>query len=151
MRHHLFITQEPLVPTAPVFSTGSGAWAEFYGVVRGQEGDQPIAGLDYECYEAMARRELERIILALGSKHAVQEIWLTHRIGRVLAGEPSLHIRVRSAHRAAALALIGELIDEMKRSVPIWKRPFPSDASLGSGCERIRLGEDGETETLEDR
>ncbi len=123
MRSHLQLTHEPLVIAAPVFpaETDSGAWVDFFGVVRGQEQERAIAALHYEAYEAMARRELERIVNALGVKYPVQEVWLTHRLGCVPAGEPSLHVRVRSAHRAEALAFTGELIDEMKRSVPIWK------------------------------
>jgi len=123
MTTHLQLTHEPLAIQPPAFPAAaeSGAWVDFFGVVRGQEQERPIAALDYEAYEAMALRELERIVTVLGAKYPVQEVWLTHRLGRVPVGEPSLHVRVRSAHRAEALAFTGELIDEMKRSVPIWK------------------------------
>lgn len=123
MTTHLQLTHEPLAIQPPTFpaASDSGAWVDFFGVVRGQEHEREIAALDYEAYEAMALRELERIVTALGAKHPVQEVWLTHRLGCVPVGEPSLHVRVRSAHRAEALAFTGELIDEMKRSVPIWK------------------------------
>lgn len=125
MRHHIHLTREPLAAMPPSFPAGeeSGAWIDFYGVVRGSEKGRPLTALDYESYEAMALQELERLVTTLGGRHPVQEVWLTHRVGRVAAGEPSLHVRVRSAHRAEALEFVRELIDEMKRSVPIWKKP----------------------------
>lgn len=123
MQQHITITREPLAASAPSFPCGSdsGAWLDFYGVVRGHEGERAIEALDYEAYEPMARREIEHIMNDLAVKYRVQEVWLVHRIGRVPAGEPSLHVRVRSPHRAEALSFTGDLIDALKQSVPIWK------------------------------
>jgi molybdopterin synthase catalytic subunit len=49
---------------------------------------------------------------------------LVHRTGPVAAGETSLWLEIRSPHRAEAFAAGQWLIDEMKRVVPIWKRPM---------------------------
>ena len=45
-----------------------------------------------------------------------------HRTGEVPVGEASVAIAVSSAHRAAAFDGSRYVIDEIKRSVPIWKR-----------------------------
>lgn len=122
---HITITREPLAIAPPTFpaETDSGAWLDFYGVVRGSEKDTPISGLNYETYETMARQELERLAQKFAATHSIQEAWIVHRVGFVPAGEPSLHLRVRSKHRSAALDFTRDVIDEMKRSVPIWKKP----------------------------
>ena len=56
----------------------------------------------------------------------MSSVRLAHRIGRVAAGEPSLWMEVVAPHRAEAFAAAQYLIDEMKRLVPIWKKPVPA-------------------------
>lgn len=99
-----------------------GAVVEFLGVVREKEGDETIAGLRYEAYEAMARRILEGHIHELAALHPCAGVVFVHRIGFVPVGEASLLVRVFAKHRGAALALCGELIVRMKSDAPIWKR-----------------------------
>jgi molybdopterin synthase catalytic subunit len=69
----------------------------------------------------MARKELEKIFLELGTKHPCEEILFIHRLGFVPVGEASLFIRINARHRQPALALMAELIDRLKRDVPVWK------------------------------
>lgn len=99
----------------------TGAVVEFHGIVRATEGDVQLDGLFYEAYEAMARREFDRIIAQLAAQHSPQAVCIMHRLGFVPVGEASLYVRVESKHRGAALAFCGELIDRMKQDVPIWK------------------------------
>lgn len=116
-------SREALQSSAPLFPEdgATGAIIEFYGVVRGQERARTIDALHYEAYEEMARRQFEKIIAELSAPYPIHSVALTHRIGPVPVGEPSLHVRVRSAHRAEAFAFASQLIDRMKQDVPIWK------------------------------
>jgi len=43
----------------------------------------------------------------------------------VRVNEPSLWVEIIGPHRGEALAACQWLIDEMKRVVPIWKKPLP--------------------------
>ena len=124
---HLTLTTDPLPPAPPAFPLNgtSGALLDFWGVVRGTEADRPIPALHYESYDSMARREFSRLADELTARHGVQELWLTHRLGRVPTGEPSLWVRVRAAHRAEAFACGQALIDRLKQDVPIWKSMPP--------------------------
>jgi len=45
-----------------------------------------------------------------------------HRVGVVEVGQPSVVIAVASPHRAAAFAACRFLIDELKRTLPVWKK-----------------------------
>ncbi len=103
-----------------------GAVVEFHGVVRESEGAEKIAGLIYEAYEPMARREFDRIIAELAMLHPIQHVLVIHRLGEVRVGEASLFVRVEAKHRGQALAFCGALIDRMKEDVPIWKSPMPA-------------------------
>lgn len=113
--------------TAPEKSRASrevGAVVEFFGIVRESEGAEKIAGLSYEAYEPMARREFDRIFAGLSAQHPIQAVLVVHRLGDVPVGEASLLVRVQAKHRGQALAFCGALIDRMKEDVPIWKSPL---------------------------
>jgi molybdopterin synthase catalytic subunit len=116
------ITRDPLRP--PGAREGSGAVVEFHGVVRGVEDERPILGIDYECHEEMARRQLERIAGETAAKHGLRDLVVLHRIGRVATGEPSLYVRAEAPHRQEAFTAVMELIDRLKQDVPIWKAPY---------------------------
>ncbi len=123
-RCHIILTDKPLAARAPMFPADgkAGAIVDFYGVVRGQEKEAPIEALEYEAYLAMAEKQLAEIAERLAEKFGAMEVEVEHRIGAVPAGEPSLHVRVRAAHRSEAFGLAEAIIDELKRDVPIWKK-----------------------------
>ncbi len=99
-----------------------GASVEFAGIVRQGEGDQRIAGLFYEAYAPMARKQLETIARELVDRFPCKALSFVHRLGWVPVGECSLWIRVLASHRAEAFAFSSALIDQLKTDVPIWKR-----------------------------
>ncbi len=105
-----------------------GARVRFDGIVRREEprdGDAVgvLAALDYSAYEPMAQRELERIAREVGERAGVLAMAVIHSRGRVPVGETSFVLVVESAHRAPAVAAMGEFIERMKADVPIWKTP----------------------------
>jgi molybdopterin synthase catalytic subunit len=129
MHRSLLLTPSPidevgLIRSRPA-STTSGAVLVFNGIVRGEESGARIAGLDYEAFERMAVHQFERLFDELETRWPrVESLRLVHRTGPVAAGEASLWLEIRSPHRAEAFAAGQWLIDEMKRVVPIWKRPM---------------------------
>ncbi len=100
----------------------SGAIIEFAGIVRSEEEGAPIAALDYEAYEAMARSEMERVVRELSVQYPCRKVEVSHRIGRVPAGEASILVRVEAKHRAEAFGMLTEFMNRLKCDVPIWKR-----------------------------
>jgi molybdopterin synthase catalytic subunit len=123
MKTRVEITRGPLVARGVTSTDGtSGAVVEFAGVVRGEEKDVPISALDYEAYEVMARSEMERIVRQLSGRYPCHDIQITHRIGRVPAGEASILVRIAAKHRAEAFGMLAEFMDRLKRDVPIWKK-----------------------------
>lgn len=117
------ITVEPLLIPSPAFESGAGAVIDFYGVVRAKEGDGNIAGLDYEVFEEMAVRQLAKIVDETVRKYALRSVILHHRVGFVPVAEPSLFLRVSAGHRGEAFRASQEMIERLKREVPIWKHP----------------------------
>jgi molybdopterin synthase catalytic subunit len=120
------VTGEPLLPLPCVFSTEHGAVVDFFGVVRENENDTIISGLEYEAFVEMAEAELRRISEETAQKFSLGAVIVHHRIGFVPAGEASLFVRVSARHRGAAFAGSQQLVELLKARVPIWKRPIPA-------------------------
>jgi molybdopterin synthase catalytic subunit len=116
-----FTNEAIVIPPVVWSSREIGACLEFQGIVREREGEGAISGLQYEAYEPMARRLLERHLRELGALHPCVAVLFIHRLGWVPVGEPSLFIRVLSAHRGEGLALLAAAVDRLKQDVPIWK------------------------------
>ena len=101
-----------------------GAVAVFEGIVRNHSRNRRTLYLDYEAYEGMALKELEKLAEQALERFAVRDVALVHRLGRLEIGETSVLIVAASAHRAAAFEACRWLIDTLKKTVPIWKKEY---------------------------
>jgi len=99
-----------------------GGTALFVGTTRNHSQGHEVEVLEYEAYEELAAKELERVALAAVERHGLGAAYLAHRLGVVPVGEASVIVAASAAHRAEAFAGCRELIDELKRLVPIWKK-----------------------------
>ena len=107
---------------------GAGAVVDFWGVVRGIEDGREIEGIDYEAHKAMAEHQFRLLAEAATEKFQLKKVMVHHRVGFVRPGEASLFLQVRAQHRAAAFEAGKWIVDELKKKVPIWKRPrFKTD------------------------
>lgn len=117
------LSSDPIQEVPPSFGPGLGAEARFLGVVRELEDGRTIAGIDYSAYRPMADKMLAELIATARAEREAHEVFLQHRLGFVAAGEPSILIRVRTRHSAAAFDLCRWYLAEIKTRVPIWKKP----------------------------
>ena len=100
-----------------------GSVLDFRGVVRALEDGRAIRGIDYEAHESMALAQLEKLGREAAARFGLESVLIRHRVGFVAANDPSLVVRLMSAHRQEALKAMVWLIDELKKRVPIWKHP----------------------------
>ena len=115
---------EPALLAGRTMSAGMGAAVYFSGVVRGSEAGESIRAIEYEAFEKMVLRQFEVIFAEIEKKWPIEFIRLVHRVGVVPVNEASLWVEVVAPHRGEAFAACQYLIDEMKRIVPIWKKPL---------------------------
>src|SRR5262245_823919 len=101
---------------------GAGAIATFTGTVRDRSRGRDVLHLEYEAYEGMAEEVMAALAERLQKSHGLSGIAIHHRIGRVDIGDASVVIATSAPHRAEALAACKEAIDELKVSVPLWKK-----------------------------
>lgn len=120
----ILITTDRLQNRPNKWNGAAGATVDFWGVVRAREDGREISGIDYEAHQTMAQHQMELIAEEAKNAFGLQELILQHRIGFVAAGEASLFLRVASAHRGAAFEASAWIVSELKKKVPIWKRPL---------------------------
>lgn len=130
MKRQITITSQPIDETALLrerkMSAGMGAAVYFLGVVRGEEEGNAITAIEYEAFHKMAEHQFNLLFEAMAKRWPIESVRLVHRIGVVKVNEPSLWVEVIAPHRGEAFAACQWLIDEMKRVVPIWKKPIAS-------------------------
>jgi len=97
----------------------AGAIVVFVGTVRAEEG---LEALHLEAYEEMAMERLAAVRDEALSRFEVLEVAGVHRVGRMGVGEDIVVIAVSAAHRADAFRACRFMIDELKVTVPIWKK-----------------------------
>jgi molybdopterin synthase catalytic subunit len=115
---------EALLEAPPIdVDLAAGAAVDFWGIVRGSENGREIEGIDYEAHRKMAEHQLKRITEQAAEKFGLTWAIIHHRIGFIAVGEPSLFMRVESPHREEAFRASQWIVNELKKKVPIWKRP----------------------------
>ena len=132
------ITHEPLVPeevTAAVRRDTNGAVVTFLGTTRLFAEGKKVVRLEYEAYEEMALAELRKIRREICSEWTIEDVAISHRIGRVDIGEISLVVAVASPHRKEAFLACHEMVDRLKERVPIWKKELFEDGYHWVACE----------------
>lgn len=104
-----------------------GAHVVFDGTVRSQNKGQEVEYLEFEAYHRMALQEMQRLIDRATVKYELKDVLMVHREGRVNLGETAVLILVASVHRNEAFEACRFLIDELKITVPIWKKEVYSN------------------------
>jgi molybdopterin synthase catalytic subunit/sulfur carrier protein ThiS len=119
------LSGEPLSVDAVVSEVGddaAGAIATFIGTTRARSRGREVIHLEYEAYEGMAEQVMADLAARLGERHELCKVAIHHRTGRVEIGETSVVIAISAPHRQAALSACREAIDELKVTVPLWKK-----------------------------
>jgi molybdopterin synthase catalytic subunit len=132
----VLVTEAPLEAPPQRQSADAGAIVDFWGVVRRLEAGREIKGIQYEAHREMAEHQLKRIAEQAGGEFGLELVVVYHRIGFIAVGEPSLFLRVFSSHRQEGFRASQWIVNELKKKVPIWKKPrFKSAASAAGVVE----------------
>ena len=134
----ILLTQEPLKPgslTSEVTRDRNGAVITFLGNTRRLNGDKEVLFLEYEAYEPMALKELQKIKRAAVDKWGAVDIAIAHRFGKLAIKDTSLVVAVGSKHRRESFEVCSFIVDRIKETVPIWKKEVFADGSIWVGCQ----------------
>ena len=126
------VTEQPLDTARHaelVDRAAAGAVVTFAGVVRDHDGGRSVRGLEYSAHPSAPRVVAEVAAAVAGRAEGVRAIAVSHRIGPLAIGDVALACAVAADHRQAAFAVCAELVDEVKRLLPVWKHQVFSDGS----------------------
>ena len=123
-----------------------GATITFTGTARDHaEGRPGVHRLEYEAYDEPALARLHAIAGEVRRRWpVVGRIALLHRTGVVELGDAAVIVAVSAPHREEAFEAARFGIDELKRTVPIWKRES-WDGGESWGLEAQHLTDVGKT------
>jgi molybdopterin synthase catalytic subunit len=113
----------------------AGAIATFIGTTRNHNEGRKVLALDYEAYPEMAEKQLARLGQEASEKWPICRMAIVHRLGPVQITEPSVIIAVSAAHREAAFAACRFAIEEIKKTVPIWKKEVYEGGEIWIGTQ----------------
>lgn len=114
---------------ASVRSDDAGCVVCFIGTVRSSSEGSAVERMEVESSEELAKADLERISAAALERYRVEGISVAHRTGALKVGDIIVVIAVSAAHRAEAFDACRFIIDELKKTTPIWKKEFGPDES----------------------
>lgn len=118
-------------------TTETGATGVFVGTVRAtpsEDVDKQVIRLDYEAHPTLAEPALRAAALQAAEKWPLARVVAIHRTGSCELGEPTVVIACSAPHRAEAMDACRWLIDEVKSTVPIWKKEIYTDGSSWVGA-----------------
>lgn len=132
----VLVTEAHLKAPENRMDPAAGARVDFQGIVRRSEDGREIEGIDYEAHREMSEHHLKQIAEQAALQFGLRSVVIHHRIGFVAVGQSSLFMRVCSGHREAAFEASRWIVDELKKKVPIWKRPKFKVQNLGQVSHR---------------
>jgi molybdopterin synthase catalytic subunit len=113
---------------AEVTHRSAGAVVTFEGVVRDHDGGRAIRELEYTAHPS-ATSVLTEVAADIALNAGVRAVAVSHRVGLLAIGEVALACAVAADHRRDAFVACADLVDEVKRRLPVWKRQVFADGS----------------------
>lgn len=120
---------DPAALLAEVASPSRGAICSFVGTVRDQHDGRAVSGLQYDCYQAMAERELGLIVAEARAAFGEPAVAVEHRVGTLAVGDVAVAIATAHPRRANAIGAMQYVIEELKKRLPIWKLEHYADGT----------------------
>lgn len=110
--------------------TTIGAHDIFLGQVRADvlEG-KTVTGIEYSAYEEMAEQKMTDIRETIFAKYELSCMHVYHSLGVVGVGELCLFVFVSAPHRQVAFDGIRELVERIKKELPVFGREIFEDES----------------------
>jgi molybdopterin synthase catalytic subunit len=106
-----------------------GAIVTFTGLVRDNNVDGNILGIELEHYPGMTEQALTNLVQEAITRFSLTSAGAVHRVGRLYNDEQIVWVGTAAPHRAAAFEGANFLMDMLKQSVPLWKKEFTRDDS----------------------
>lgn len=108
---------------------GAGGIATFLGIVRDSNEGRHVLRLEYQAYEGMAAKEMQRIAAEIAAELPGVRLAASHRVGLLEVGDLAVVCAASAPHRHEAFVACRLFIDRIKERVPVWKREHYEDGT----------------------
>lgn len=107
-----------------------GAHSIFLGQIREDvvEG-KTVQAIEYTAYEEMALEKMHEIREEIFAKYDLTCMHIHHSLGTIKTGEICLFVFTSSKHRKAAMESCDEVVERIKKDLPVWGREVFEDDS----------------------
>ena len=106
---------------AKVISDGSGCVVTYVGLIRDHSDGKPVLSVEYQDSEGNAAIVLQEIASEAKQRWQIENIAISHRVGKLRVGDINLVIAVAAAHRSEGFAACQYAIDQFKLRLPTKK------------------------------
>lgn len=113
-----------------VRSDSSGCVVTYIGVIRDRSQGRPVLSVEYQDSKGNAESTLQEIAKETRHRWQIENIAISHRIGKLRVGEINLVVTVASAHRSEGFAACQYAIDQFKQRLPTKKTETYQDGSV---------------------
>ena len=106
---------------AAVQDPAAGGVVSFTGLVRDHDGGRGVTELEYEAHPG-AQEAMAAVAERIAGELPVHALAAVHRTGLLVVGDVAVIVAASASHRDQAFEAARRLIDDLKATVPIWKR-----------------------------
>jgi molybdopterin synthase catalytic subunit len=107
---------------------GTGGTVLFVGTVRDHDAGKRVSALAYSAHPS-ALELMGEVAAEVATRFPGTQLAAAHRVGDLDVGDFAVVVAAGAAHREQAFQAARELIDGIKRRVPIWKHQSFADGT----------------------
>lgn len=123
------VTESPLdaaALSAQVGHEAAGAVITFSGVVRNHDVGQAVDSIEYSSHP-QAAEIIAQLAAETACRDGVHGVGIAHRVGHLQVGDVALVAVVAAEHRSQGFGAVIDLVDEVKKRLPVWKKQHFTD------------------------
>lgn len=113
---------------AAVEDRAAGAVVTFDGMVRDHDRGRGVNGIVYSAHPS-AEEVVARIAHEVAGRPGLRALAVVHRVGDLEVGDTALGVAVSADHRAPAFEAVGDIVEEVKKRLPVWKHQLFADGT----------------------
>jgi molybdopterin synthase catalytic subunit len=110
--------------------TNIGGHSIFLGQIREDSiNDKKVWSIEFTAYQEMALEKSHEIREEIITKYGLTCAHIYHSLGNINVGEICLFVFTSAPHRKEAIDACNEMVDRIKKEVPLWGKEILEDRS----------------------
>lgn len=127
------VTEKEISPVEvidKVRNDSSGCVVAYVGLIRNYSQGKAVLSVEYEDSQRNAESTLREIARETKQRWHIEDIAISHRVGKLRVGEINLVVAVASVHRSEGFTACQYVIDQFKERLPTEKTETYQNSSV---------------------